>query len=434
LYPILAEQKGRFVVLKNFFGYEWFISLRYLRAKRKQTFISVISFISIAGVTLGVAALIVVLAVMTGFHDGVRQQILGNIPHILIQRYGGVENYVELTEKVKAASPSVVQVSPFVSREVMLISKRNVAAVSIKGVEEQNKIFSQPLLTLDGQNVRDLIFNQKEGVGGILIGMPTAAALDVGVGDTIHVIPPIFTVTAFGVIPKMKPFRVVGVFRQQRGVLDAYFGYISLESAQNLLDFNGRASGLEVELDSLNHTEMATAELRSQLKAPLNVRSWQDIFGSFLSAIKLEKLGLFIVLGIIVLVAAFNIAITLIMIVMEKNKDIAVLRSMGATARSIMKIFVLEGLIVGVLGTSLGTVAGVVLARNADPIIKWLERVLGLRIFDQSVYGMEKFPSVVHTGDVMAVVVMALTISLLATIYPAWRAAKMAPSEALRYD
>jgi len=176
------------------------------------------------------------------------------------------------------------------------------------------------------------------------------------------------------------------------------------------------------------------AALRDVYGYPYAIRSWEEMFGSFLSALKLEKLGLFIVLGIIVLVAAFNIATTLIMVVMEKHRDIAILRSMGATSRSIMKIFVLEGLIIGTLGTLLGTALGLLIARNADPIIKWLEGVLHVKIFEESVYGMDKFPSVVNSADVIAVVIVAMTISLLATVYPAWRAARMDPAEALRYE
>ncbi len=422
-------------MIKNFFGYEWFVSFRYLRAKRKQTFISVISFISVAGVTLGVAALIVVLAVMTGFHDGVRKQILGNIPHILVQKQGGqIDSYQELGRKVQEFSPHIVQVSPFVSKEAMLLSRKNVAAVNIKGVDSNNKIFSQNLLTLDNRKIQDLLFDRDEKTPGLVIGLHTATTLGISVGDNVNVIPPLFTVTPFGVIPKMKPFQVVGIFRHRGGVLDAYFGYISLREAQDFLGYEDKVSGLEVELDSFDKTFETALSLRKELQFPYHVRSWEEMFGSFLAALKLEKLGLFIVLTIIVLVAAFNIATTLIMVVMEKYKDIAILRSLGATSRSIMKIFMLEGLVVGVLGTTLGTFLGVVLARNADPIIKWLERTFEVVIFDQAVYGMEHFPSVVNVMDVVTVVTVAMTISLVATVYPAWRASKMDPAEALRYD
>jgi lipoprotein-releasing system permease protein len=235
-------------------------------------------------------------------------------------------------------------------------------------------------------------------------------------------------------IPKMKPFRVVGIFRQQGGFLDAYFAYIALPQAQKFFDSEGLVSGVEIELTSFDHTHLVTGELREHFEFPVVVRSWEDLFGSFLSALKLEKLGLFIVLGIIVLVAAFNIATTLIMVVMEKHKDIAIMRAMGATARSVMKIFVLEGLIIGTVGTGLGTCLGLLIAKNADPLIKSVERVFGIKIFDQAVYGMDRFPSVVNSSDVIAVVAVAMGISLLATIYPAWRAAKMDPAEALRYD
>jgi lipoprotein-releasing system permease protein len=416
-------------------SYEWFVSLRYLRAKRKQTFISVISFISIAGVTLGVAALIVVLAVMTGFHDAVRQQILGNIPHILIQKHGDdITGYDELVTKIRGASPHIVAVSPFISKEAMLLSRQSVAAVNVKGVERGNKIFRQQFLTREDRDVQEMVFEEAAAVPGIVIGLDTATTLGVAVGDTINVIPPMFSITPFGLIPKMKPFRVVGIFKQRGGFLDTYFAYVALPQAQKFLETPETVSGIEVEADSFDHAPVVTAQLRRQFSYPFAVRSWEDLFGSFLSAIRLEKLGLFIVLGIIVLVAAFNIATTLIMVVMEKHRDIAILRAMGANARSIMKIFVFEGLVIGTLGTALGTALGLLLAKNADPIIKGLERLLHVKIFDQAVYGMDRFPSVVNPGDVIAVVTVALSISLLATVYPAWRASRMDPAEALRYE
>jgi lipoprotein-releasing system permease protein len=417
-------------------SYEWFVCLRYLRAKRKQTFISVISFISIAGVTLGVAALILVLAVMTGFHDGVRQQILGNVPHVLIQKYGGdIDGYEKVMETARAASPQITGVTPFVSKEAMLLSQRNVAAVSVKGIREGSKVFKQDFLSIRNEPVEELLFRgEKEGLPGIVIGLDTATTLGVAVGDSVNVIPPMFNITPFGMIPKMKPFRVVGIFRQRGGFLETYFAYISFAEAQHFFGAEGMVTGLEIEVGSYDQANPVARQLRQKLDFPFMVRSWEELFGSFLSALKLEKLGLFIVLAIIVLVAAFNIATTLIMVVMEKHKDIAILRSMGATSASIMKIFVLEGFIIGTLGTALGTGLGLLLAKNADPIIKALEGMLGIKIFDQAVYGMDKFPSVVNPTDVLAVVAVAMSISLLATIYPAWRAAKMDPGEALRYE
>lgn len=415
-------------------SYEWFVGLRYLRAKRKQTFISVISFISIAGVTLGVAALIVVLAVMTGFHDGVRQQILGNIPHVLIQKYGdSIADYPEVIDRA-GSLPQVEEASPFVAKEAMLLSRRNVAAANVKGIQHGNKVFQLNMLTLDGKAAEDLLFNAGGGPPGIVIGLDTATTLGVAVGDTINVIPPMFSITPFGMIPKMKPFRVVGIIEKRSTIMETFYAYITLAQAQSFFDEEGKVSGVEIEVDSFDHADQVAAKLRQTFSFPYVVRSWEDLFGSFLSALRLEKLGLFIVLAIIVLVAAFNIATTLIMVVMEKHKDIAILRSMGATARSIMKIFVLEGLVIGVVGTGLGAVVGLLLAKNADPIIKGLERMLGVKIFDQAVYGLEKFPSVVQTGDVAAVVVTAMTICLLATIYPALRASRMDPAEALRYQ
>lgn len=415
-------------------GYEWFVSLRYLRAKRKQTFISVISFISIAGVTLGVAALIVVMAVMTGFHDGVRQQILGNIPHVLIQTQGeSMADYQAVAQRLRT-EPRVTSAAPFVTKEAMLLSQRNVAAVSLKGLERGNKVFGQEFITIDGRAVEELLFDNVSGLPGVVIGVDTATTLGISVGDSINVIPPMFNLTPFGMIPKMKPFRVVGIFKQRGGFFDTYYAYVGLGDAQSMLNLQDRVSGIEVEVDSFDHARIVASELRKSFSYPYVVRSWEDIFGSFLSALRLEKLGLFIVLGIIVLVAAFNIATTLIMVVMEKHKDIAILRAMGANSRSIMKIFVLEGLIIGTLGTSLGASLGLFIAKNADPLIKFLENALHIKIFDQAVYGMERFPSTVVFDDVILVVAVAMAISLLATIYPAWHAARMDPAEALRYD
>jgi lipoprotein-releasing system permease protein len=415
-------------------SYEWFISLRYLRAKRKQTFISVISFISIAGVTLGVAALILVLAVMTGFTDGVRQQILGNVPHVLVQKFGeGLDNPDEIVAAAEQVE-HVISATPFVSKEAMLLSQGNVAAVTVKGIGQQHKVFSQPLLTLDGEPIAESFFDETADRPGIVIGIDTATSIGVSVGDTINVIPPMFSITPFGMIPKMKPFQVVGIFEKQSSLVDSFFAYIPLPVAQKFFDSEGLVSGVELVVERFELAPQVADDLSAEVGFPYVVRPWQTIYGSFLSALKLEKLGLFIVLGIIVLVAAFNIATTLIMVVMEKSRDIAILRAMGANARSIMKIFVLEGFIIGTVGTGLGTMLGVLLAHYADAIIKFLERTFSIRIFDQAIYGMERFPSEIIPSDVIAVMVMAMTISLLATIYPAWRASRMDPAEALRYE
>ena len=241
-------------------NYELFVSLRYLRAKRKQTFISVISFISISGITLGVAALIVVLAVMTGFHDGVRQQILGNIPHVLIQKLGDVLTEPDaIVNRAKAVSPHVLNATPFVSKEAMLLSQRNVAAVNVKGIASDNKIFRQNFLTENGVDAVTALSNAEAGQPGILIGLDTATTLSVAVGDSINVIPPMFTITPFGMIPKMKPFRIVGIFQHRGGFVDAYFAYIDLEQAQKFFDLGTGVSGVEIEVDSFDQAAPVAA-------------------------------------------------------------------------------------------------------------------------------------------------------------------------------
>ena len=257
-------------------NYELFVSLRYLRAKRKQTFISVISFISIIGITLGVAALIVVLAVMTGFHDGVRQQILGNVPHVLVQKHG--ENLTgsdAVVAAAKAASPHVLNASPFVSKEAMLLSQRNVAAVSVKGVERENKIFRQSFLTKDGGDVKELLYGPDSTSPGILIGLDTATTLGIAVGDSINVIPPMFAITHFGMIPKMKPFKIVGIFKQRGGFVDSYFAYIDLKQAQQFFDLDESVSGVEIEVDSFDQAAPVAESLRQSYAFP-HVASLSD--------------------------------------------------------------------------------------------------------------------------------------------------------------
>ncbi|MBN2645642.1 MAG: lipoprotein-releasing ABC transporter permease subunit [Desulfuromonadaceae bacterium] len=415
--------------------YEWLISLRYLRAKRKQTFISVISFISVAGVTLGVAALILVLAIMTGFHDGVRQQILGNIPHILVQKHGGnLTDWSERMQQIQDEFAEVRSVEPFVTKEAMLLVRENVAPVKIKGVRSSHPVLQQRFVTRDEGSVVGALFEPSGNPPGIVIAADTAASLGVSVGERLSVIPPDFSLTPFGVIPKVRVFEVVAIARHRGGFLDAYYAYIQLEEAQRFIGSPDGVSGLEVELSGFDQTRQVVQKLSSELTFPYSVRSWEDLFGSFLAALKLEKLGLFIVLAIIVLVAAFNIGTTLIMVVMEKHKDIAILRSMGATSTSILKIFVFEGLLIGVAGTALGSGLGLTLALNADAMITWLERCFDVVLFDHAVYGMDHFPSQVVMADVTAVVVTALSICLLATVYPALRAARLDPAESLRYE
>jgi len=272
----------------------------------------------------------------------VRQQILGNIPHVLIQKHGeNLADYQAITTAAGESSPHVVTAAPFINKEVMLLSKHNVAAVSARGITRVNKILRQSLLTIDGLSGEELLFTEGASPPGIVIALDTAAALGVTVGDTVNVIPPMFNITPFGMIPKMKAFRVVGIIQQRGGFIDTYFAYLALEEAQHFFGLAGVVSGIEIEVDSFDQARPVAQLLSSQYRFPHVVRSWEDLFGSFLAALNLEKLGLFIVLAIIVLVAAFNIATTLIMVVMEKHRDIAILRSMGATSRSIMRIFIL---------------------------------------------------------------------------------------------
>lgn len=414
-------------------GFSVFVALRQLRARRKQGFVSLISLISIAGVALGVAALIVVLAVMTGFHQGVKQQILGQVPQVVVQQPGSqLQQYEQLAARL-AQDAAVHKVTPYMEQEVMLMVAGEVAALRLQGLKPSAPRWQQLAIRWQQHSDMPRLLQPKQGVAGVVLPQQIALQLGVGPGDRVQVVPPRFQLTPFGVLPRVGSLKVVGVQARQSGMLQSYTGHMALGSMQTLLDSGDAVSALALTLKQPDRAAAVAARLQQQVGPSLQVYYWEQLYGSFLSALRLEKLGLFIVLTIIVLVAAFNIATTLILVVLQKYRDIAVLRAMGATARSIQGIFLLQGMIIGVLGTAAGAALGLTLALQADPIIRWLESHLGVTLFDEQVYGLSQFPSQVVAGDVAAVLAVALVICVGATLYPAWRAARTDPALALRY-
>jgi lipoprotein-releasing system permease protein len=414
--------------------YEWFIGLRYLKAKRKQTFISIITVISIVGVAVGVLTLIVVLAVMSGIEKTIKEKILGTQAHLVVLKASqqGMDRYGELIQEVERVK-GVVSATPFIYTEVMLSSESNVTGGVIKGIDPDRvgKV-TELAHNMKAGRLQDL--KEESNSPGIILGVELAKQLGVSINDPVQVISPLGTITPMGMMPKMRRFRIVGVFQSGMYDFDTKFAYISIDSAQKFLNMGSRVTGIEVKSDNIYQVKEIGREIRKKLGFPFWTKDWIEMNRNLFSALKLEKIAMFILLVLIVLVAAFNIISTLIMVVMEKHKDIAILKSMGASSTGILKIFIIEGGVIGLVGTALGTIVGLAMAFNLDKIVAFLENLFGFRILSPDVYYIDKFPSQVNPLDIVLIVTTAILISLLATLYPSWRASKLDPAEALRYE
>jgi lipoprotein-releasing system permease protein len=416
--------------------YEWFIGLRYLKAKRKQTFISIITVISIAGVMVGVMALIVVLAVMSGFEKTLKEKILGTQAHLHLLKatQEGLDQYQEVTKRVEETK-GVVSAAPFIISQVMLSSESNVFGVVLKGIDpDRVGRVTELANNLKAGRLEDLKGGKEGDPPGIILGIELAKHLSVSLNDSIQVISPLGTVTPMGMMPKMKRFRVKGIFYSGMYEFDNSMAYVSLESAQRFFSMGDRVSGIEIKTENIYKVKEVGREIRRKMGFPFWTKDWMEMNRNLFSALRLEKIAMFIILVLIVLVAAFNIISTLIMVVMEKNKDIAILKSMGASSSSILKIFTIEGGVIGVVGTVLGTILGLGAAFNLEKITDFVERLFGFKILSSDVYYIDKLPSQVNPLDVILIVLTAVLISLLATLYPSWRASKLDPAEALRYE
>ncbi len=416
--------------------YEWFIGLRYLKAKRKQTFISIITVISVAGVMLGVMALIVVLSVMNGFQQTLKEKILDTQAHIVVLKASekGMDHYEEAIKKVEGVK-GVVSAAPFIFSQVMLSSDSGVSGAVLKGIDPDRVAKVTALAhNLKAGRLQDLKDPKEKDGLGIILGVELARHLSVNIDDPIQVISPLGTVTPMGMMPKMKRFRVKGIFYSGMYEYDNTMAYISLESAQKFFAMETRITGIEVKTEDIYQVKEIGKEIRKKLGFPFWTKDWMEMNRNLFSALKLEKIIMFIIVVLIVLVAAFNIISTLIMVVMEKNKDVAILKSMGAPSRDILKIFVIEGGVIGLVGTVLGAATGLAIAFHLEKIIDFLESSFGFKILARDVYYIDKFPSQVNFLDVLLIVTTAILISLLATLYPSWRASKLDPAEALRYE
>lgn len=419
-------------------SYELFIGLRYLRAKRKQTFISINTFISIAGIFLGVAALIVVLAVMNGFETELRNKILGINSHIVLMKYtGSMDNYEKVSAEVQKVD-GVVASTPFIYGQAMLKHKERVTGVVVRGISVKNALSVINLGKMKEGKIADL--DPQTGTGslprtpGIAIGKELAQNLGVNLFDVLEILLPMGIPTPMGIVPRIKKFRVVGIFDSGFYEYDSSLVFMSLADAQTFLNMKGEVTGIGIKIADVYAAKSVAAAVEKKLGFSYWARHWMEMNKNLFSALRLEKRVMFIILSLIVLVAAFSIITSLIMSVMEKTRDIAILKSMGATARSIMKIFMIQGLIIGAIGTTLGCITGITVALNLEKLTAYIEKLFGFKVLPQDVYYLSDLPSQVNYGDVTLIVIITTVICFLASIYPSWSASKLDPADALRYE
>lgn len=408
-----------------------FIGLRYTRAKRKNHFISFISLISMAGIALGVMTVIVVISVMNGFDKELKERMLGSVAHATISSYGneyieGWENALSVAEKTQG----VISVAPYVSSEAMLQASRTTGAL-IQGIDpEYEKNVTQIANKMKYGSMDDL----KAGEYNIIIGVDLADKLGVGPDEKITVYIPQFKTTAVGVLPRMKRFTVVGIFEMGAYEYDSQLALIHLIDAQKLEKTRGGIEGIRIKTNDLMQAPKIAYQLSDKLGGFFKVRDWTQENSSFYQATQQERIVMFIILSMIVAVAAFNILSTMVMLVTEKNSDIAILRTLGVSGGQVMNIFMISGVVIGAIGTIIGTVLGLIVSFNVPSIISWLEDYFKTDFMSSEVYYISDITADVHQADVVAIVVVAFGLSVLATIYPAWRASRIQPAEALRYE
>ncbi|MCG6551739.1 MAG: lipoprotein-releasing ABC transporter permease subunit [Candidatus Magnetominusculus sp. LBB02] len=404
-------------------SYPFFIALRYSRSRKKNRGVSFNTVISIGGVALGVMALIIVLSVMSGFHEDLQRKILGVNTHIIVLNYEGrIRDYRELADKIRAM-PHVSAVSPFVLGQTMASRQKKAQGIYLRGVHPA----LEQTTTDIGKYIKHGAVNALNDVeNGIVIGKELASNLEVSVDDEINIIQPMGDVGPLGMLPKIRKFKVVAIFEVGMFEYDANLAIVSMQSAQKFFDIGDSASGVEVKLDDIYKAEAVRTYINKALGYPYNARDWQQMNRNLFSALKLEKFAMFVILILIVLVAAFNIVSTLIMNVMEKQREIAILKTMGATNSGIMWIFMIQGLFIGLVGTTIGLLGGSITCFLLDSyeIIK----------LPADVYYLSHLPVKVKLLDFMLIAVSALTISFLSTIYPAYQAARLNPIEPLRYE
>ena len=411
--------------------FEIFIGLRYLRAKRRNSFISFISLISMVGIALGVAALIIVLSVMNGFQTEIRGRILGVASHIEITGLNNALHDWPLALQAAQRDKRVVAAAPYVTAQGLLSTGGTVRGVMVRGIDPAQEA---KVVSIGEKMLTGALTDLHAGEWGMVLGVELARQLGVGRGDKVTLITPQGQITPAGMLPRLKQFTVVGVFKVDMFEYDASLAMIQQRDAQTLFRLGDSVSGVRLKLQDLLAAPAVKQALVQQLPPSMYIADWTEQHANYFRAVQIEKRMMFIILTLIVAVAAFNLVSTLVMTVTDKQADIAILRTLGASPRSIMAIFMVQGTLSGVIGTLAGVASGVLVALNLGDIVSSAEHALGVKILSSEVYLIDRLPSDVVAGDVLTITLISLLLALLATLYPSWRASRTQPAEALRYE
>ena len=410
---------------------ELFIGLRYTRAKRRNHFISFISLASMLGTALGVTALITVLSVMNGFGEELRGRILSVAAHVTVTGYGGELTDWQSVQKKAAIKEGVLGSAPYVLAQGLLTVHGKSSGVMVRGILPTEEATVSSLgENMKGGNLDDLVAGEYR----IILGKELALSLGVWVGDKVTLMAPQASVTAAGILPRMKRFTIAGVFEAGMYEYDSGLVLIDMADAQTLYRLGDEVTGLRLKLDDIDAAPLFSLDLAKQLDSDYRVRNWTQEHVSFFRALKIEKNVMFVILMLIVAVAAFNLVSTLVMVVTDKQADIAILRTLGMSPGNIMSVFIYQGTIIGFIGTLLGLAGGISLALNVSTIVGAIESFFQVQFMPPDLYYISGFPSRLDWNDVTVIGVLSFVMSVLATIYPAWRASRTMPAEALRYE
>jgi len=415
---------------KPFALFEWMLALRYLRARRKEGFISVIAGFSFTGIMLGVATLIIVMAVMNGFRNELFSKILGLNGHIIVNKIGGsFDDYDEVAKRIKELT-GVKAAMPLIEGQVMVSSAVQATGALVRGMSEDG-MRSLPLVA---DNIR---FGSLEGFGagsGIAIGTRLANLLRVNVGDTITLVSPRGATTPFGTAPRTKPYRIAALFEMGMAEYDRTMVFMPLTEAQRYFSRGPEVDAIEVVVDHPNDIDYYIREVKRAVGPVNHVSDWRARNETFFTVLEVERNVMFIILSLIVLVAALNIISGLMMLVKDKGRDVAILRTMGASRGAIMRVFLITGASIGIVGTLAGLVLGIVFCLNIESIRELVSWMTNTTLFDPNVYYLTRLPADMEPRETVSIVLMALALSIFATLYPSWRASTLDPVEALRYE